>query len=126
MLLNDYPIEIKVVANYQDVESEPHDNYFLFNYHITIYNNGDHAVTLLSRHWIITDGDGHKREVRGSGVVGEQPRIGSGESYTYSSRTNFATPIGSMYGKYTMQLDTGELIYIPIAPFRLAAPGVLN
>lgn len=126
MLLDDYPIEIKVVANYRDEESIPQNNYFLFNYHITIYNNGDHAITLLSHHWIITDGDGHKKEVRGSGIVGEQSYIQSGKFFTYSSSTNFATPIGSMYGKYTMQLDSGEIFHISIAPFRLVAPGVLN
>lgn len=126
MSLNDYPIEIKVEAHYQADESEPQDNYYLFNYHITISNRGDQSVTLLARHWVITDGNGHKKEVKGSGVVGEQPCIEAGESFEYSSSTNFATPVGSMYGKYAMQLASGELFDAPIAPFRLAAPGVLH
>jgi len=126
MSLHDYPIEIKVVADYQAEESAPQDNYYLFNYHITISNKGDQAVTLLTRHWIITDGDGHKKEVKGSGVVGEQPRISAGDCFAYTSSANFATPVGSMYGKYVMQLDTGEVFDAYIAPFRLAAPGVLH
>lgn len=122
----EYPIEIKVVTDYLTDDSEPQDNYFVFNYHITIHNKGDKAVTLLARRWVITDGDGHKKEVNGSGVIGEQPFIKAGESFQYTSSANFSTPVGSMYGVYHMQIETGELFDANIAPFRLAAPGVLH
>lgn len=122
----DYPIEINVIVNYLTEESVPQDNYFLFEYHISIQNKGDKAVTLLSRQWVITDGHGHKKEVRGNGVVGLQPRIQAGGVFEYTSSANFSTPVGSMYGKYSMEAETGELFEAQITPFRLAAPGVLH
>lgn len=126
MNLANYPIEIKVIANYLAEDSDPQDNYYLFDYHISIENKGDKTVTLLARQWVITDGNGHKKEVKGSGVVGQQPAIKAGEKFEYSSSTNFSTPVGSMYGKYSMQTETGELFDAHIAPFSLAAPGVLH
>lgn len=126
MNLADYPIEITVFTDYLVEDSDPQDNYYLFDYRISIQNKGDKTVTLLSRQWIITDGNGHKKEVKGSGVVGQQPCIKAGETFEYTSSANFSTPVGSMYGKYSMQVETGELFDAHIAPFRLAAPGVLH
>lgn len=122
----DYPIEVKVVVDYLEDESDPKDNYYLFDYHVSIYNKGDKAVKLLSRHWIITDGNGHKKEVKGSGVVGEQPLIKGGDMFKYTSTANFSTPVGSIYGKYVMQMDSGEQFDTNVRPFRLVVPGVLH
>lgn len=123
----DYPIEIKVVVDYLLEESEPRDNYYVFDYHVFIYNNSDMDIKLLSRQWVITDGNGHKKEVKGSGVVGEQPCIKKEDMFKYTSTANFSTPVGCIYGKYVMQvMETGELFDAPISPFRLAVPGVLH
>lgn len=123
----DYLIDIKVVVDYLFDESEPRDNYYVFDYHISIHNKSGQDVKLLSRHWVITDGNGHKKEIKGSGVVGEQPCIKKEGIFEYTSTANFSTPVGSMYGKYIMQvMETGELFDASITPFRLAVPGVLH
>lgn len=122
----EYPLEIKVAVDYLVEESEPRDNYYLFDYHVSIYNKGNKDVQLLSRQWVITDGNGHKKEVKGNGVVGEQPFIKGGDMFKYTSTANFSTPVGSIYGKYVMQLDSGELFDAYISPFRLVVPGVLH
>ncbi len=119
-------IDINVHTRYLAEHSHPEDNRYVFAYDITIRNNGLESAQLLSRHWIITDGDGKTQEVRGSGVVGEQPIIDADDEYSYSSGTLMATAVGSMQGSFTMRAEDGEEFEAPIAPFSLAVPGALH
>ncbi|QEY59714.1 Co2+/Mg2+ efflux protein ApaG [Pseudomonas sp. C27(2019)] len=119
-------IDINVHTRYLAEHSHPEDNRYVFAYDITIRNNGSESAQLLSRHWIITDGDGKTQEVRGSGVVGEQPVIDADDEYSYSSGTLMATAVGSMQGSFTMRSEDGEEFEAPIAPFSLAVPGALH
>lgn len=119
-------IDITVNTRYLAEHSQPTDERYVFAYDITIRNNGEHSAQLLSRHWIITDGNGKTQEVRGSGVVGEQPIIDADDEYSYSSGTLMATAVGSMQGSFTMQTEDGEQFEAQIAPFSLAVPGVLH
>ncbi|MBU3057201.1 MULTISPECIES: Co2+/Mg2+ efflux protein ApaG [Pseudomonas] len=121
-----YQIDISVVTRYLPEQSQPDQNRFAFAYTVTIHNSGELAAQLLSRHWVITDGDGRIQEVRGAGVVGQQPRIEPGQSHTYSSGTVMATRVGNMHGSYQMLADDGKRFEAPIAPFRLAVPGALH
>ena len=91
-----------------------------------ISNEGSGAAQLLSRHWVITDGDGDEHHVRGPGVVGEQPRLKAGESFEYTSFCPLTTQIGSMHGTYRMVRDDGSTFDAEIAPFALALPFALN
>jgi ApaG protein len=93
---------------------------------VTVQNNGRIPARLLSRHWVITDGDGKVEEIRGAGVVGEQPLIEAGQSHTYSSGTVMRTQVGNMQGSYEMLAEDGERFNAVIAPFRLAVPGALH
>lgn len=93
---------------------------------MTVLNNGQLPARLLSRHWVITDGDGKVEEVRGPGVIGQQPLIAAGASHTYSSGTVMATTVGNMQGSYQMQAEDGKKFDAVIAPFRLAVPGALH
>ena len=106
--------------------SKPEQQQFVFAYTINIQNNGQTGATLLSRHWVITDANGHVQEVKGNGVVGEQPYIGVGESFQYSSGTVLNTPVGTMEGSYMMQDEDGVSFSAPIPVFSLAVPGVLH
>lgn len=119
-------IGIEVQTAYLDDQSEPRERRFVFAYTITIRNEGAVAAKLLTRHWIITDADGKVQEVRGDGVVGEQPHLAPGQGFRYSSGAVLETPVGSMHGSYQMLADDGERFDAPIAPFRLAKPGVLQ
>ena len=119
-------IDVSVTTRYLAEHSNPKDDRYVFAYDITIRNNGEYSAQLLSRHWIITDGDGKTQEVRGSGVVGEQPVIGAVDEYSYSSGTLMATAVGSMQGSFTMRAEDGEEFEASIAPFSLAVPGVLH
>ena len=119
-------IDISVNTRYLAEHSHPEDNRYVFAYDIVIRNNGTDSAQLLSRHWIITDGDGKTQEVRGSGVVGEQPVIDADEEYSYSSGTLMTTAVGSMQGSFTMRSEDGEEFEAAIAPFSLAVPGVLH
>jgi ApaG protein len=122
----DCPIRIEVETAYLDHQSEPDEGRFAFAYSITIHNDGQVAAKLLSRHWIITDADGGVQEVRGEGVVGEQPLIRPGEHFHYSSGAILPTPVGSMRGAYTMIDASGHEFQAPIAAFTLARPGTLH
>lgn len=122
----DNDIRINVDTHYVDEHSEPTIGRFVFSYTITIANQGSVAARLLSRHWIITDANGKVQEVRGDGVVGEQPHLNPGETFRYSSGAVIETPVGSMHGSYNMQADNGTNFNAPIAPFTLAVPGVLQ
>lgn len=121
-----YQIDVTVATRYLPDQSQPEQNRFAFAYKITIANNGSVPAQLLSRHWIITDGDGNVQEVRGDGVVGEQPLINPGDQHVYTSGTLLNTRVGSMQGSYQMLAEDGRHFDAPIAPFRLAVPGALH
>lgn len=115
-----YNIQVQVETEFLEHQSEPEANYFVFSYVITLYNHGTLPAKLVARHWIITDGNGVKKEVHGKGVVGEHPHLQPGESYSYSSGAIIQTPVGTMQGSYHMQADDGTRFESVIAPFRLA------
>ncbi len=119
-------VRVQVVTDYVDEQSEPEADRYVFSYTITIANNGDVPVRLISRHWIITDANGKVQEVTGDGVVGEQPQLNPGEEFRYSSGAVLETPVGAMQGLYRMEADNGVNFDAPIAPFTLAVPGVLH
>ena len=119
-------IRIDVTTSFLDEQSEPELDRYVFSYTITIANLGEVAASLLSRHWVITDANGKVQEVRGDGVVGEQPHLNPGEQFRYSSGTVLETPVGSMQGSYQMLADDGVRFDAPIAPFTLAVPGLLH
>ena len=119
-------VRVQVVTDYVDEQSEPESDRYVFAYTITIANNGDVPVRLISRHWIITDANGKVQEVTGDGVVGEQPHLNPGEEFRYSSGAVLETPVGAMQGLYRMEADNGVNFDAPIAPFTLAVPGVLH
>ncbi|MGB5733658.1 MAG: Co2+/Mg2+ efflux protein ApaG, partial [Thiohalocapsa sp.] len=100
-----YKIAISAVTNYLDDQSDPAAGRYVFAYTITIANNGVVPAKLLNRHWIVTDANGKTQEVRGAGVVGEQPHLKPGESFRYTSGTQLETPVGSMHGSYDMLAD---------------------
>lgn len=115
-------ITIGVETQYIEDQSSPEDERYVFAYTITIENTGEIAAKLLNRHWLITDANGKVQEVRGEGVVGEQPHLEPGEQFRYTSGTVIETPLGSMQGEYEMISDNGEHFLAPIPPFSLAMP----
>ncbi|MFS0829007.1 Co2+/Mg2+ efflux protein ApaG [Pseudomonas phoenicis] len=121
-----YQIDVSVVTRYLKDQSDPDALRFAFAYTITVHNTGNVTATLISRHWLITNGDGEVEEVRGAGVVGQQPSIPPGASHTYSSGSVIATRVGTMQGSYQMLADDGTQFEASIAPFRLAVPGALH
>ena len=121
-----HQIEVRVETSYLAEQSEPAEHRFVFAYTVTLHNAGQVPARLLTRHWIITDANGRVQEVRGEGVVGEQPHLQPGQGFRYSSGTVLETPVGSMHGSYQMVGDDGEQFDAPIAAFRLAKPGLLH
>lgn len=121
-----YQVDVSVATRFLAEQSQPEHNRFAFAYTITVRNNGSLPARLLSRHWIITDGDGHVEEVRGEGVVGQQPLIDAGRSHSYSSGTVMTTKVGTMQGTYQMLAEDGKSFDAVIKPFRLAVPGALH
>lgn len=119
-------IRIIATPRYVPEQSMPARAQYLFIYEISIRNAGDVPVKLLSRHWIITNGEGAVEEVRGAGVVGHQPRLLPGQRFDYTSACPLSTPVGTMHGSFRMVLDGGEEFDAIISPFRLAVPGTLN
>ena len=119
-------IRVEVETSYIEEQSDPRDKRFVFSYTITIRNEGRVPARLLTRHWIITDANGNVKETRGDGVVGEQPYLKPGQGFRYSSGAVIETPVGTMQGSYQMIADDGQHFDAPIAPFRLAMPGVLH
>ncbi len=115
-------IEITVKPFYLDEQSEPDDSHFVFAYHIRIQNNGHDVVQLLNRYWQITDGRGRIQEVRGPGVVGEQPVLRPGEAFEYTSGCPLNTSTGIMVGTYEMETLDGERFDVDIPAFSLDAP----
>lgn len=121
-------LNIHVVAEsvYLADQSDTEENRFVFAYHIRISNLSEETVKLISRHWIIADMDNQIQEVKGKGVVGEQPNIHPGEVFEYSSGAVIATPVGTMRGSYQMQTDQGETFETEIPEFLLSTPRVLH
>ncbi|RUO57824.1 Co2+/Mg2+ efflux protein ApaG [Pseudidiomarina insulisalsae] len=119
-------ISIAVKTHYLGAQSDPDNGQYVFAYTITITNNGDVAVQLLNRAWRITDADHKITRVAGEGVVGEQPHITPGESFSYTSGTVLATPIGTMEGHYGMVDAKGHKFDVTIPSFRLAVPNILH
>lgn len=119
-------IEIQVETRYLDEQSQPELDHYVFAYRITITNKGDMPAQLLSRHWVITNANGEVKEVRGEGVVGEQPLLRPGESFQYTSGSVLETPVGSMHGSYQMVDAEGRPFDVPIPPFRLSISTVLH
>jgi len=121
-----YTIEVKARSLYIREQSEPDDGRYLFAYTIVIRNVGLIAAQLRTRHWVITDANGNVQEVRGDGVVGEQPRLAPGEEFTYTSAAMIETPVGSMHGSYQMLADDGVAFDAVIPAFGLSIPNVLH
>src|SRR5438874_3459859 len=107
-------IRIEVETAYLDEQSDPKEKRYVFSYTITIRNEGRVPAKLLTRHWIITDANGKVQEVRGEGVVGEQPHLKPGQGFRYSSGAVLETPVGSMHGSYQMIADDGRRFDAPI------------
>ena len=126
MPASDTPIHIDVATRYLDDQSAPDENRFAFAYTIRIRNTGAVPARLLTRHWVITDANGKVQEVRGDGVVGEQPHLKPGQGFRYTSGAVLETPVGAMQGSYQMLGDDGVRFDAPIAPFTLAMPGQLH
>jgi ApaG protein len=123
---NPYAVEIAVQTRFVPEQSQPDSSRYVFAYTIRIANTGSVPARLISRHWIITDGNGKVEEVRGEGVVGEQPYLLPGQGFRYSSGAVLETPVGAMQGSYQMLADDGAHFDAPIAPFTLAMPGLLH
>jgi ApaG protein len=121
-----YEIAIGATPQFLDEQSDIAAGRFVFAYTISIRNLGSVAAQLISRHWIITDGDGTVQEVRGLGVVGNQPLLKPGESFEYTSGCALSTPVGTMRGSYQMTAEDGTRFEAPIAEFTLAMPRVLH
>lgn len=119
-------IEVKTQVRYLEDQSDPTQKHHVFAYTMTITNNGRTGCKLVSRHWIITDGNSVTREVKGEGVIGEQPYLKPGEKFEYTSFAVIETPVGSMHGEYHMSADNGVNFSAIIPPFRLAIPTVVN
>jgi ApaG protein len=126
MQTNQHKIRVVVDTSYLAEQSNPGERRYVFSYTITIRNEGNVPARLLTRHWIITDSNGKVQEVRGEGVVGEQPYLKPGQGFRYSSGAVLETPVGAMQGSYQMVSDEGDHFDAPIAAFRLAMPGLLH
>ena len=121
-----YDIKVTIETNYIPEQSLPDQCRYVFAYTITITNTGTVPARLLRRHWVITDANSKIQEVRGDGVIGEQPHLSPGQSYIYTSGALLETPIGCMEGSYEMLADDGMEFEAPIAAFRLSMPHTLH
>jgi len=119
-------IRVDVETRYIEDQSNPEQNYYVFAYTITIRNKGKQSAQLLTRHWVITDSNQKTQEVRGEGVVGEQPMLKPGEQFVYTSGTMLETEIGTMKGSYQMLADDGSHFDAAIDEFVLSTPRVLH
>ncbi len=122
----EHSIAVQVESRYVESQSLPTEQRFVFSYTVTIRNEGPTTARLLKRHWIITDANGKIQEVRGEGVVGEQPQLNPGETFRYTSGTVLDTPVGSMQGSYDMIDAQGNHFDAMIPAFSLARPGSLH
>jgi ApaG protein len=119
-------IRIEVESAYIPERSAPEVGQYFFAYRVRISNLGTETAQLISRRWVITDGDGHQEVVEGPGVVGEQPELAPGRSFEYTSFCPLPTPVGTMHGTYRMVTANGASFDAVIAPFSLALPSALN
>ena len=119
-------ISVEVTSRYSPDHSDPRKRQWFFLYTVIITNNGPQTAQLLNRHWIITDATGNVEEVRGPGVVGEQPTLRTGERFEYTSGCPLGTPFGSMRGSYEMVSGDGEHFLAEIAPFSLRSSDAVN
>ncbi len=119
-------VTVRVSPAFLPEQSDPRSGRWVWSYHIRIENDGRQPVQLISRHWVITDANNHVQEVRGKGVVGEQPMLKPGQSYEYSSGTVLATQVGTMKGSYRMLAEDGTEFDAPIPQFVLSVPRVLH
>ena len=122
----EHNITVEVKTDYMEGQSEPENERYVFSYTITIRNEGGEPAQLLSRHWLITDANGNVQEVKGEGVVGEQPHLKPGEGFQYTSGAMITTPVGSMQGTYQMVTDQGDEFDAEIPAFTLAIPRTLH
>jgi ApaG protein len=121
-----HDIQVDVETDYIEEQSDPDNERYVFSYTVTISNLGDIPAKLLTRHWIITDANGNIQEVRGEGVVGEQPYLRPREGFQYTSGTVLDTPVGSMRGSYQMVDEEGDTFDADIPAFTLSIPRVLH
>jgi ApaG protein len=121
-----YSIQVEVETQYIEEQSLPNQDHYVFAYSITIYNSGSIPAQLLTRHWIITDANNKVQDVKGEGVVGEQPHLKPGEQYRYTSGTMLETPVGTMRGSYQMLADDGVEFDAEIPTFTLSMPRTLH
>ena len=119
-------IRVQARSFYDEDRSSPQESYYFFSYQVRISNQGSETAQLVSREWIITDGNGDTQRVQGPGVVGEQPVLAPGDEFEYTSFCPLPTPVGSMHGSYRMVLSTGESFEAEISPFSLAVPHAVN
>jgi len=122
----EHRFEILVEPRYLAGESDPRASRWVFAYTIEIHNRGNAPARLRNRHWVITDANGERQEVRGRGVVGEEPHIRPGESFRYSSAAILETPVGSMQGDYEFESDQGERFLVAIPVFSLSVPNLVH
>ena len=121
-----YECAVRVDVAFLPEQSDIEQNRYAFAYHVTIVNTGDIAVQLISRHWIITEANEEQKEVKGLGVVGEQPLLNPNERYEYTSSTVIGTPMGQMQGSYQMVAEDGTQFDVMIPVFKLNMPRVLH
>jgi len=121
-----YEFEVRVSTQFLEEQSDKDKGPYVFAYTIEIENVGDNTAQLLSRHWIITDAHNIVQEVRGDGVVGEQPTLRPGERFEYTSGCPLPTPVGTMRGSYTFVGEGGEQFEVPVPEFLLSMPRVLH
>ena len=119
-------IRVQVESFYLDAQSTPEESLYVFAYHIHLKNLSQLTVQLMRRHWIITDSSGEINEVKGDGVVGEQPILEPNDEYEYSSGSNLNSPMGTMHGFYYMITKEGIEFEVIIPCFTLAVPGIIN
>lgn len=119
-------ISVEVDTQFIEEQSEPDGNRFVFAYTVTVRNEGQVPAQLLARHWVITDSNGKVREVRGDGVVGEQPHVNPGEGFQYTSGALLETSVGTMRGSYRMRGDDGQLFEADIPQFTLSVPRTIH
>ena len=121
-----YAVSVTAQAFYLPDQSDEENDQYVFAYTIRITNTGDVAAKVISRHWIITDSDSQVQEVRGMGVVGEQPTIKPGASFEYTSGSSLTTMVGTMRGTYQMSAEDGTKFVAKIPEFTLSVPRVLH
>jgi ApaG protein len=121
-----YRIAVSAKAFYVEDQSDPDKNHYVFGYTIKVTNTGEVAAQLISRHWLITDSNHRVEEVRGIGVIGQQPTLQPGESFEYTSGCPLATPVGTMRGEYQMLATDGTKFDASIPEFTLSVPRILH